>query len=70
MGFIIGGRTMSGKDFTEFTRRSILKGATAMGVMGALAPAWLRAGAAQAAVADGDVARRDPSAGHVQRAGG
>ncbi len=46
---------MSGKDFTDLSRRWILKGATALGVMGALAPAWLRAGVAQAAGADGEV---------------
>ena len=46
---------MSGKDFTEITRRGILQGATALGAMGVLAPAWLRAGAAQAAGMDGEV---------------
>ncbi|MFV0334007.1 MAG: trimethylamine-N-oxide reductase TorA [Tropicimonas sp.] len=46
---------MSGKDFNEISRRGILKGASALGVMGALAPSWLGAGAARAAVADGEV---------------
>ncbi len=46
---------MSGKGYTEITRRSVLRGATAMGALGVLAPAWLQAGAARAAGMDGEV---------------
>ncbi|SFC62227.1 trimethylamine-N-oxide reductase TorA [Tropicimonas isoalkanivorans] len=46
---------MSGKEFTNVTRRGVLQGATALGALGVLAPAWLQAGAAHAAGMDGEV---------------